>query len=400
MRGPSAWALLEPTEEERVQLRYGINPDQRAAIKWDGPRSPLRLVAGEPSYINILDALNAWQLVRAADRALDAPVATSFKHVSPAGAATAGALDEVMEETWKLPSGGLSPVASAYVRARDCDPRSSYGDFVAVSQPVDHSLADLLASVVSNGIIAPGFEPGTVERLSKKAGGRFVVIETDPDFQPPDWERRELFGVRLEQQTAPRTINRELVRSCAPTDLPDGVVDDLVLAMVTARYTQSNSVTYARGGMVLGVGAGQQSRIDCTRLAGRKADTWWLRRHPKVRALSFPAATRRQDHINWRLRYIEGDMTPSEQPRFADATRRHAPPLTDDERSQWLTTLDGVSLASDGYIPFRDNVDEAASHGVRFLADPGGSVRDDEVESAAVEHGITLLATGMRLFHH
>ncbi len=183
-----------------MQLRYGINPDQKAVIKWDGRRSPLRPVAGEPSYINILDALNAWQLVREADRALDAPVATSFKHVSPAGAAAAGALDEVMEATWNIASGGLSPVASAYVRARDGDPRASYGDFVAVSQPVDHSLTDFLASVVSNGIIAPGFEPGTVERLAKKAGGRFVVIEADPDFEPPDREHRELFGVRLEQK--------------------------------------------------------------------------------------------------------------------------------------------------------------------------------------------------------
>ncbi len=364
------------------------------------PGSPVRLISGEPSSINLLDVLNAWQLVREAARALDQPVATSFKHVSPAGAATAGRLDDVMEATWDLHGAELTPAASAYVRARDCDPKSSFGDVVAVSEPVDRSLTAVLASVVSDGIVAPGFEPGTVEVLAAKKGGRFLIVEADADQEPPEWERRDMFGVRLEQRTARTPITHATVVDGASAPLPDRVVADLMLAMITARYTQSNSITCARAGMVLGVGAGQQSRVDCTKLGGAKVDTWWLRRHDKVRSLTFRPDVRRQDRINWQIRAIEGDMTPAEHARFLDAVEFEPVPLTDQDRASWLARITDVVLASDGSIPFRDNVDQAARHGVRYLAHPGGSARNHEVEAAGREHGITITSTGVRLFHH
>jgi AICAR transformylase/IMP cyclohydrolase PurH len=383
-----------------LELRYGINPDQLArASAIDQQAPPVRLLAGRASYINLLDALNAWQLVREASTALGRPVATSFKHVSPAGAAGSGPVDSVMEQTWAVDSRVLSPVATAYVRARDCDPKSSFGDFAAVSEPVDLSLARVLAAVVGDGIIAPGFEPGVLDILSRKKRGSYLVIEADPGFEPLAWERREIFGLVLEQQRAARPVTRELIRAGAPAALPESAVEDLVLASITARYTQSNTVTCARDGMVLGVGAGQQSRVDCTRLAGAKADTWWLRRHASVQSLRFRPGVRRQDRISWQLRYLEGDLTSDERHRLREATD-DLPELSSAQREQWLQQLTGVALASDGYLPFRDNIDQAARHGVRHIAHPGGSARSAEVEEACREHGITLVSTGLRLFHH
>lgn len=383
-----------------MNLRYGINPEQMATASVGAPGSPVRLVSGEPSYVNVLDAVNAWQLVHEAARSLARPVATTFKHVSPAGAALAGDIDEVMEATWGVEAAGLSPVASAYVRARDCDPRSSFGDLVAVSESVDLSLATVLATVISDGIIAPGFEPGTVEVLSAKKGGRYVVFEADPGYEPPEWEQRDVFGVQLRQQTARPAVTAEALAAGCVSPVPTDALADLVLAMITARWTQSNSVAYAKSGMVLGVGAGQQSRIDCTKLAGAKVDTWWLRRHERVRSLAFRSHVRRQDRINWQIRHIDGDMTTAERARFHDAVEVDPGSLTASERDSWLGLLDEVALASDGNIPFRDNVDHAARHGVRYLAHPGGSIRDHEVETAAAEHSITMVNTGIRLFHH
>lgn len=383
-----------------VDLRYGLNPEQAATATIDGPGAPLRVVAGVPSLINLLDAIGAWRLVTEAATALDAPAAASFKHTSPAGAAIAGPLDEVMIERW-LPKGmEPSPITAAYVRARDCDPKSSFGDFVAVSQPVDHSLAELLRCVVSDGIIAPGYEAGTTEILAAKKAGQFLVVEADPSFEQPAWETRELFGLRLSQVTAQTPITADAVRSGTTTSLPETAVQDLLLAMVTARHTQSNTVTYARDGMVLGVGAGQQSRIDCTCLAGAKTDTWWLRRHPKVQLLPFRPAVRRQERINWEVRYIGGDLDSREAARFRDALQSDPEPFTDDEKVDWIDRFDQVAVASDGYIPFRDNIDQAARHGVRYLAEPGGSSRNQEVEDACVEHDIVLTSTGIRLFLH
>ncbi|MCU1344789.1 MAG: cyclohydrolase [Acidimicrobiia bacterium] len=383
-----------------MDLRYGINPEQSARVTAVGEALPLRVISGAASYINVLDALNAWQLVREAGSVLGQPVATSFKHVSPAGAAAAGDLDEVMEATWEVAGADLSPIARAYIRARDCDPKCSFGDFVAVSEPVDLSLARVLASVVSDGIIAPGFEAGAAEILSAKKRGSFLVFEVDGSFEPPEWEQRELFGVRVEQQAARRPITAEAVRAGTPAALPDSTVDDLLLAMIVARYTQSNTITYAKDAMVLGVGAGQQSRVDCTKLAGAKVDSWWLRRHERVRSLAFLPEVKRQDRINWQIRFIEGDLTAAERQRFLEAVSAEPQWLTDAERAEWVGQLHGVSLASDGFIPFRDNIDQAVRHGVRYIADPGGSSRTEEVDEACAEHGITLTRTGVRLFHH
>lgn len=383
-----------------MDLRYGPNPDQLARATLGDPTAPVRVVAGYPSYINVLDALGAWELVREATAVLGVPVATTFKHVSPAGVATAGGLDDVMRQTWSPDGVDLSDITTAYIRARDCDPKSSFGDIVAVSEQVDYSLAQMLRGVVSDGIIAPGFAPGTVETLAAKKNGRYLVLEVDAAFAPPSWEARELGGVRLEQQRPTTQITASIVRSGTTRLLPDSAVSDLMLAMVAARHTQSNSVTYARAGMVLGIGAGQQSRIDCTKLAGAKVDTWWLRRHPKVQALPFIDAMPRQQRINWQIRFIEGDMDQRELERFRSALSDDAPPLHVDERQGWLEQLDDVTLASDGYIPFRDNIDQASRHGVRYIADPGGSTRNHEVETACVEHNIALTNTGIRLFLH
>jgi phosphoribosylaminoimidazolecarboxamide formyltransferase/IMP cyclohydrolase len=383
-----------------MNLRYGLNPEQRARASLDEPGAPVRVVSGEPSYINLLDALGAWQLVREAATCLSAPVATSFKHLSPAGAAVAGDVDDVMADLW-VPAGvELSPIASAYVRARDCDPKSSFGDFVAVSEPVDFALAHILRDVVSDGIVAPAFEPGTVEVLARKKAGRFLVLEADEAFEPPALESRTVFGVRLQQDTAATTLTPATIAAGTATPLSPSAVADLLLAMVTARHTQSNSVAYARDGMVLGVGAGQQSRVDCTKLAGVKVDTWWLRRHEKARSLPFRKDLRRQDRLNWQIRYIEGGLDVDEQRRFRADLSGDPPVLSPGERADWLAALERVALASDGYIPFRDNIDHAARHGVAYIADPGGSSRNEEVETACAQHGIVLATTGVRLFRH
>ncbi|MCX4750143.1 phosphoribosylaminoimidazolecarboxamide formyltransferase [Kitasatospora sp. NBC_01287] len=380
-----------------MKLRYGMNPHQTAApvVPVRPGEVPVRVLNGEPSYINLLDALNAWQLVGEASRALGGQVAAaSFKHVSPAGAALAGPVDEAAAELHGVGPAGLGAVTSAYLRARDADPKSSYGDFAALSHPVDAELAELLATVVCDGIIAPDYHPGVVERLGRKKGGRFLVLAADPAYRPPAREARQVYGLRLEQERDQVDLTPELLRPAAGEELDPAAVTDLLLGLAVLRYTQSNSVCYVRDGVTVGIGAGQQSRVDCTRLAGAKADLWWLRRHPAVRALEFRPEVRRQDRINWQLRHLEGE-TPA-----ADLLAAPAPELTDRQRSLWLAGLTDVRFTSDGALPFRDNVDHAARHGVTHIAEPGGSVRSAEVEQACREHGITLARTGLRLFHH
>jgi phosphoribosylaminoimidazolecarboxamide formyltransferase / IMP cyclohydrolase len=318
-----------------MQLRYGMNPHQTARMEPVGARSPFAVVSGSPSYINVLDALTGWQLVREASTALGLPAAASFKHVSPAGAAVAGPVDSVMRTTFKVDAVG--PVTSAYVRARDADPKSSYGDFVAVSHPVDAELADLLRRLVCDGIIAPGYDEGVVEVLAAKKRGSFLVLEADHSFQPAREEVRELYGLRLTQE-------RDALPLTVDPELPEAAAVDLLLGQIVARYTQSNTVVMVKDGMSIGIGAGQQSRIDCTRLAGEKASLWW--------------------------------------------SRRSADPLT------------GVSMVSDGAIPFVDNIAEAHRRGVRYLAEPGGSIRSGDVATACAELGIRLSQTGVRLFRH
>jgi len=383
-----------------VDLRYGMNPQQVADATPVRPgRWPVRVVHGSPSYINLLDALNGWQLVREASRSLGRPAAASFKHVSPAGAAVAGPVDEVTAELHGVDGAGVGALTSAYLRARDADPKSSYGDFAAVSHPVDEELAEVLAHVVCDGIIAPGYAPGTLGRLGRK-NGRFLVLEADPAFVPPERETRELFGLRLSQRRDEVPCAARLLENVVCGALPTTAVEDLLLGLLVLRHTQSNSVCFLRDGATLGIGAGQQSRVDCTRLAGAKADTWWLRRHPAVRALAFRPGIRRQDRINWQIRCIEGDLTAEENTRLSAALSQPRTEFAAGSRAEWMARLKGVAFVSDGALPFRDNVDHAQRHGVDYIAEPGGSIRSAEVEDACREHGIALARTGLRLFHH
>ena len=381
-----------------MKLRYGCNPHQGQAAF--AATDAVRVLAGAPSMINMLDALNAWQLVRELSAALDLPAAASFKHLSPAGAAVAVELGDDLRRAYEVGARELSPLATAYVRARGADPKSSFGDFVALSDPVDNATANYLKGVVSDGVIAPGFEQGALATLAAKKGGSFLVIEANADYVPPGRETREVFGVALTQERNNRPITVRDLSDVVCGDLTGEAKCDLMLALITLKYTQSNSVGYALGGQMIGIGAGQQSRVDCTRLAGAKADTWHLGRHPKVLGLAFRRGVRRQERTNWRVRFIDDDMTPDESATFAAALAEPAEPLTAEERRAWLAKLDGVSLASDGFLPFRDNVDHAARHGVRFIAQPGDSARDTEVQEACQAHDIAMAHTGLRLFHH
>ncbi len=379
-------------------LRYGMNPHQSARISAGGER--IRLVHGSPSMINYLDALNAWQLVEAAERATGRISAASFKHVSPAGAALAGDLDETMRDSWGIGADSVGPVTAAYVRARDADPRSSYGDMIAVSGPVDHQLAELLASVVSDGIIAPGYAPGTVAALSRKKAGRFIVLEIDPACEPPALESRTVFGVSFEQQRDRAPVTADLLHVTEGGPIGPGTTADALLGMFTARYTQSNSVVYVRDGMSIGVGAGQQSRIDGTLLAGNKARTWWMRRHLAVRQLPLPVTMPRQQRLNWQIATAAGTLTPAQSAELAGILTSTDAIPGERDRISWARQLSGVTLVSDGYLPFRDNIDVAADCGVEVVVEPGGALRSGDIAEACREHRITLVRTGVRLFHH
>ena len=390
--------------QHRLALKYGCNPHQLpAGIYSEADRElPFRVLNGTPGYINLLDALNAWQLVRELRQAVGLPAAASFKHVSPAGAAVAVPLSPVLEEVYEVQGKALSPSALAYVRARGADPKSSFGDFAAFSDPVDEQTAELLKTEVSDGVIAPGFQGAALEILKSKKGGGFIVLEADPGFQPPQDELKEVFGVGFLQRRndvllGPQHLEK---RVTAKKDLPPEAVRDLLLAAITVKYTQSNSVGYALDGQMIGVGAGQQSRVDCTRLAGRKAEVWFLRQHPAVRGLPFKPDARRVQKTNARVRFIDGDFTP---PEHADwLTNFTTPPalLSDPSQRDWLTQLKGVSLASDAFFPFRDNIDQAAKRGVRYILQPGGSVADEGIIRACDEYGMVMAFSGVRLFHH
>ena len=380
-----------------VSLKYGCNPHQEFA------RAETDAVAvrnGRPSMINFLDALNAWQLVAELGAATGLAAAASFKHVSPAGAAVAVPLDEALTDVYEIGNRDLTPLATAYVRARGADPKCSFGDFVALSERVDEATATYLKGVVSDGVIAPGYDGDALSILSSKKGGSFIVLEVDPAYRPPETETREVFGVRLSQTRNHRSVGLDDLQDVVVGELSDAARRDLLLGLVAVKYTQSNSVGYAKDGQMIGIGAGQQSRVDCTKLAGQKADTWFLGLHPKVRGLQFDAGVKRQERINWRIRYIEGDMTKFEAQAFDAALAVAAPPFPTDEQDDWLATLDDVAMVSDGYIPFRDNIDHAQKHGVRYIAQPGGSSRDGEVIEACREYGISMAHTDLRLFHH
>ena len=322
--------------------------------------------------INMLDALNGWQLVAELGGVLNIPAATSFKHVSPAGVAVGAPLPEDLRRAYEVADRELTPLACAYVRARGADPKCSFGDFVALSEPVDTATAAYLKGVVSDGVIAPGFEPGTFETLAAKKGGSFVLIEIDPGYRPPPIESREVFGVTLVQDRNDRRVTLDDLNEVVCGKLNDAAKRDLVVGLVALKYTQSNSVCYIAGGQTIDIGAGQQSRVDCTKLAGAKADVWHLCRSPMVLDLAFRRGVRRQDRINWRVRYIGGDLTADEETAFEAALEEPAGVLDAEARHAWIDGLTDVALASDGYLPFRDNVDHAARHGVRYIVQPGG----------------------------
>jgi len=385
-----------------MKLKYGCNPHQSfasAEALREGTK-PVEVLNGNPSLINLLDALNAWQLVREARAATGLAAAASFKHVSPAGAAVACPLEADLARAYEVERQELTPAALAYVRARGADPKCSFGDFAALSEPVDEATAHFLKGVVSDGIVAPGFEPAALETLKTKKNGGFIVLRADPDFEPPPREAREIFGMRVDQDRNAYAIGPTDLDNVVCGELSGEARRDLLLGLVAIKYTQSNSVGYALGGQMIGIGAGQQSRVDCTKLAGSKADLWHLGRHPRVLGLVFKKGVKRQERINWRVRYIEGDLTRFEEQALGEALDGELVPLEDAEKREWIERLDGVSLVSDGFIPFRDNIDHAQRHGVRFIAQPGGSTRDDEIEAACREYGIAMVHTKLRLFHH
>jgi phosphoribosylaminoimidazolecarboxamide formyltransferase/IMP cyclohydrolase len=376
-----------------------MNPHQDARVVLPKGKPPIQVIRGEPSYINLLDALNAWRLVLEASAATGLPAAASFKHVSPAGVAVAGPVDAAAQQTWRI---GAAPgqLTAAYVRSRDADPKSSFGDLIAVSAPVDIEFAEFVAGVVADGIIAPEYEDGALAILAPKKQGSFLVLTADPGYQPPEWEARDVNGVILEQQRDNVPLTPDLLTVVSGAALPPHAVRDALLSLATVRYTQSNSVALVADGTALGIGAGQQNRVDCVRLAAAKAATWWLRRHDRIRDLPAVPGMLRQERLNWQVRMAEGDMTPGQLVEFATLFPGTAPYLDPAERNQWLARLDGVTLSSDGFLPFRDNIDHASRIGVRYVVEPGGSSRSGEVAEACAEYGMTLIRTGLRLFHH
>ena len=388
--------------EAEIALRYGMNPHQTPARAFvEQGTLPFEVRNGSPGFINLLDALNSWQLVRELRAATGLPAAASFKHVSPAGAAVGVPLSDTLAQAYFVDGASLSPLGAAYARARGADRVSSFGDWIAVSDVVDESTARLIRREVSDGIIAPGFTAAAAELLSGKQGGRYCMLEADPDYEPPDEETRTVFGVRMQQGRNGASDWAAQLSSVTGDDrLPESAKRDLTVALVTLKYTQSNSMCLALDGQVIGNGAGQQSRIHCTRLAGNKADTWWLRQHPATLGLRFRKGLGRLERDNAVDGFLRDDLSPAEdevwRASFAETPQR----LTPTERREWLDSLIGVSMASDAFIPFRDNIDRAAMSGVRYVVQPGGSVRDDDVAAACAEYGIAMAISGVRLFHH
>jgi AICAR transformylase/IMP cyclohydrolase PurH len=389
--------------EREITLKYGLNPHQRPARAVLPEPAPLRVLNGEPGYINLLDALSGFRLVRELRAATGKAAAACFKHVSPAGAAVAGDLSADFLRAQFLEPEALSPVANAYVRARGGDRLSAFGDFAAVSEVVDESLARVLAREVSDGIIAPGFTPEARRRLARKKNGTYLLLEMDAGYEGPAREVREIMGIRFEQENPPRRIDAALFANIVSKArvLPAGAVDTLIVATVALRYAQSNSVCVAWDGQVVGMGAGQQSRIHCTRLACDKADKWFLTQHPAVLSLPFGPGLGRPERANLVDQFLLlGQLSPEERAQF-DSQLAHVPaPIDDAARAAWLRRFDGICLSSDAFLPFRDNVDRAARSNVQAIAQAGGSARDDDVTAAADAHGIVMLHTGLRLFTH
>ena len=393
---------------KELELKYGCNPNQKPARIYmeDGSELPVRVLCGRPGYINFLDAFNAWQLVRELKAALGLPAVTSFKHVSPTSAAVGIPLPERLKRACfveDVPELDSSPLACAYARARGTDRMCSFGDWVALSDVCDVATAKLIKREVSDGIIAPGYEPEALEILKSKRKGAYNIVEIDPDYEPAPIERKQVFGVTFEQGRNNFVIDRELLsdRVTANRCLPPEAVRDLIVSLITLKYTQSNSVCYAVDGQAIGVGAGQQSRIHCTRLAGDKADTWFLRQHDKVLNLPFLPTLGRPERDN----VIDGYINRNEEDVCAEGNwqkyfTRRPEAFTDAEQRAYLDSITGVSLGSDAFFPFADNIERAAKSGVSYIAEPGGSIRDDLVIAGADAHGMVMAFTHMRLFHH
>ena len=389
-----------------IELKYGVNPNQKPArIFMEEGELPLKVLSGRPGYINFLDALNGWQLVSELKRATGMPAAASFKHVSPAGAAVGEPLDDVLRKMYFIdPEAELSPLACAYARARGADRLSSFGDFISLSDVCDVPTARLIAKEVSDGVIAPGYEPEALEILGRKRKGNYNVIEIDENYVPAALERKMCFGVTFEQGRNALELNESLLENVVTENktLPAEAKRDLLISLITLKYTQSNSVCYVVGGQTIGVGAGQQSRVHCTRLAGNKADLWQLRHHPKVLALQFSPALSRSERDNTIDLYLSneesGDVLGEDVWQNFFTVRPE--PLTAEEKKAYLAGVTGVSLGSDAFFPFGDNIERAHRSGVSYVAQPGGSIRDDHVIDTCNKYGMAMAFTGVRLFHH
>ncbi len=387
-------------------LKYGCNPNQKPSriLMKDEKDLPITVLSGRPGYINFLDAFNGWQLVKELKEAAGLPAAASFKHVSPAGAAVGLPLDEVLKKIyWVDDMGELSPLACAYARARGADRMSSFGDFIALSDVCDVSTAKIIKREVSDGVIAPGYEPEALAILKEKKNGNYNVIQIDPAYAPEPIERKQVFGIVFEQGRNDLAINRQLLSNVvtANKEIPDPAKIDLMISLITLKYTQSNSVCYAKGGQAIGIGAGQQSRVHCTRLAGQKADNWFLRQAPQVLNLSFVDGIKRADRDNAIDVYIgEEHMDVLADGAWEKIFKEKPPVFTREEKRAWLDRMEDVALGSDAFFPFGDNIERAHKSGVKYIAQPGGSVRDDQVIETCDKYGMAMAFTGIRLFHH
>ena len=390
---------------KELELKYGCNPNQKPSrIYMENGELPIEVLNGRPGYINFMDAFNGWQLVSELKRATGLPAATSFKHVSPAGAAVGKPLSDTLKKIyWVDDLGELSPLACAYARARGADRMSSFGDFISLSDVCDVSTALMIKREVSDGVIAPGYEPEALEILKAKKKGNYTVIKIDPDYVPAPIEKRSIFGITFEQGRNELKIDDDLFANIVTEnkELPESAKIDLAVAMITLKYTQSNSVCYALDGQAIGIGAGQQSRIHCTRLAGGKADNWFLRQSPQVLSLQFKDKISRADRDNAIDVYMSDDYMDVLADGVWENTFKVKPPVfTREEKRAWLDKLTGVALGSDAFFPFGDNIERAHRSGVSYIAQPGGSIRDDNVIETCNKYNMTMAFTGIRLFHH
>ncbi|MBQ9902804.1 MAG: phosphoribosylaminoimidazolecarboxamide formyltransferase [Clostridia bacterium] len=388
-----------------MMLKYGCNPNQKPSriFMEDGGELPIEVLNGKPGYINLLDAFNSWQLVSELKKATGYCAAASFKHVSPAGAAIGTPLSDVLKKIYFVDDLELSPLACAYAKARGADRMSSYGDFIALSDVCDVPTAKMIQREVSDGVIAPGYEPEALEILKSKRKGTYCIIKMDENYKPAEIERKQVYGVTFEQGRNELVIDDEMMSNIVTEckDLPETAKHDLIISLITLKYTQSNSVCYVKDGQAIGVGAGQQSRVHCTRLAGNKADNWYLRQNEKVLNLPFKPDIRRPDRDNTIDVYISDDYDDVLRDGTWELFFTEKPaPFTKEEKKAWLATMSGVSLGSDAFFPFGDNIERAKRSGVQYIAEPGGSIRDDNVIETCNKYGMTMVFTGIRLFHH